>query len=79
MVRLFRRRGGASIRFVIVHLDEDLLSVLCCPNCRGGVVLLENGIVCRGCRLVYPIRDGIPVMLVEEAKKLEEKDSIPSD
>ena len=46
-----------------------LLEILRCPACRATVRVLENetGIACDGCRRVYPIVDGIPVMLVDEA------------
>ena len=53
-------------------LDERLLEILVCPNCRGDVDYLESEevIVCRGrCRYRYPVRDGIPVLLVDEAEK----------
>jgi uncharacterized protein YbaR (Trm112 family) len=53
-------------------IDERLLEILVCPNCRGEVEHLENEdvIACRGdCRYRYPVRDGIPVMLVDEAEK----------
>jgi uncharacterized protein len=44
-------------------LDEKLLEILACPNCHGEVE-------CRGeCRYRYPVRDDIPVMLIEEAEK----------
>jgi uncharacterized protein len=55
-----------------VALDQRLLEILACPNCRGDVELLddEHVIVCRGeCGYRYPVRDGIPVMLVDEAEK----------
>ncbi|RMG57326.1 MAG: Trm112 family protein [Deltaproteobacteria bacterium] len=57
-------------------MDEKLLEILACPACKGDVSLTEdrNGIVCESCRLVYPVRDGIPVMLVDEAKPLGEDD-----
>jgi uncharacterized protein YbaR (Trm112 family) len=53
-------------------LDERLLEILVCPNCHGEVEYIEaeNRIVCRGeCRYSYPVRDGIPVMLIDEATK----------
>lgn len=53
-------------------IDERLLEILVCPNCRGETEYLEteNAIVCRGrCRYRYPVRDDIPVMLVDEAEK----------
>jgi uncharacterized protein len=53
-------------------LDQRLLDILICPNCHGEVEYVsdENTIVCRGqCRYRYPVRDGIPVMLIDEAEK----------
>ena len=53
-------------------LDQRLLEILACPNCRGDVEYLEDRqvIECRGtCGYRYPVRDGIPVMLVDEAEK----------
>lgn len=53
-------------------IDQRLLDILACPNCRGEVEYLENEdiIVCRGeCGYRYPVRDGIPIMLIDEAIK----------
>ena len=54
-----------------MSLDPELLEILVCPNDRGEVDLLEDEqvIVCRTCGYRYPIRDGIPVMLIDEAEK----------
>jgi len=49
-------------------IDEDLLRILACPYCKSDVILKENKIVCTNCKRKYPIRDGIPIMLVEEAE-----------
>jgi len=51
-------------------LPKELLDILACPKCKGDVHLQEGkgGIVCEACRLVYPVRDGIPVMLIDEAE-----------
>ena len=53
-------------------LNKDLLDILACPQCKGPVRLTEtaDGLVCEKCRLVYEIRDDIPVMLIDEAKRL---------
>lgn len=53
-------------------LSKQLLEVLACPKCKGEICYEEdnNEIICEICRLVYPVRDGIPVMLVDEAKSL---------
>jgi hypothetical protein len=55
-----------------MELKEDLISIMCCPKCKGEVELSEAGdaIVCDACALEYPVRAGIPVMLVSEAKEL---------
>ncbi len=53
-------------------LDKELLDILACPNCRGDVEYREDEelIVCIGrCGYRYPVRDDIPVMLVDEAIK----------
>ena len=49
-------------------IDKELLEILACPACKSGVELKENKICCTGCKKKYPIRDGIPVMLIEEAE-----------
>jgi uncharacterized protein YbaR (Trm112 family) len=50
-------------------IDQELLSLLACPACKGDVELKENKIVCKQCHRKYPIRDGIPILIVEEAEK----------
>ena len=49
-------------------IDKELLEILACPECKADVKLQNDKIVCTGCGRRYPIRDGIPVMLVEEAE-----------
>jgi len=53
-------------------IDKDLLDILACPKCKGGVRLTEDGswLVCETCGIKYPVRGDIPVMLVDEAEKL---------
>lgn len=53
-------------------MDAKLLEILVCPLCKGPLVYRkpERELICRPCRLGYPVRDGIPVMLEEEARKL---------
>jgi len=55
-------------------ISKELLEILACPKCKGPVELTANadGLVCESCRLLYEIRDDIPVMLIDEARKLEE-------
>lgn len=54
-------------------LDKKLLSILVCPQCKGEVAVADNGgsITCKACQLKYPVREDIPVMLVEEAMDLK--------
>lgn len=54
----------------ILSIPKYALDILVCPLCKARVELLpdESGLKCVTCRRVFPIRDGIPVMLIEEAK-----------
>ncbi len=52
-------------------LDKELLSLLVCPSCHGSLDQREDMLVCRKCALGYPVRNGIPVMLLSEAVHLE--------
>jgi len=53
-------------------LDKELMNIIACPQCKGKVTYNEakDGLVCATCSLEYPIRDDIPVMLIDEAKSL---------
>jgi hypothetical protein len=53
-------------------VSKELLEIIACPKCKGDVVLTEkkDGLICNKCKLLYEIRDDIPVMLIDEAKKL---------
>jgi uncharacterized protein YbaR (Trm112 family) len=53
-------------------IDKKLLEILACPKCKGDVELDEarSGLVCHNCNLLYEIKDGIPIMLIEEAKPI---------
>jgi uncharacterized protein YbaR (Trm112 family) len=50
-------------------VDRELLEILACPNCKTPVVLVheDTGLKCNQCNRVYPIKDDIPVMLIDEA------------
>lgn len=52
-----------------MSVDPELLEILACPACKTPVDLVNGGtgLKCRQCRRVYPIRDDIPVMLLDEA------------
>jgi uncharacterized protein YbaR (Trm112 family) len=49
-------------------IDKELLEILACPLCKTPVELVEDRLVCTQCGRRYPIRDGIPVMLIDEAE-----------
>lgn len=55
-------------------LEPWLLEILACPRCRGPVTPVGQGpvegLACAACRVVYPVREGIPVMLADEALPL---------
>ena len=49
-------------------IDKELLEILACPNCKGDLELKDKRIVCTKCGKKYPIREGIPVLLIDEAE-----------
>jgi uncharacterized protein YbaR (Trm112 family) len=55
-----------------MKLSQDLLKILACPKCKGAVKVDEDNerLVCEACQLAYPVRDDIPVMLIDEAVPL---------
>jgi uncharacterized protein YbaR (Trm112 family) len=62
-----------------VAVDPKLLEILACPVCKASVHLLPDGsgLVCRECRLIYPIEDNVPVMLVDAARQVSPSQEIP--
>ncbi|WP_084517165.1 Trm112 family protein [Desulfatiglans anilini] len=54
-------------------VSKELLDILACPKCRGELHLNEqgDGLICEACRLLYEIRDDIPIMLIDEATPLD--------
>ena len=59
-------------------MDKKLLEILVCPLCKGKLLLKKQELICPFDRFAYTIRDGIPVMLENEARMLtlEEKDEL---
>ncbi|MBN2301028.1 MAG: Trm112 family protein [Lentisphaerae bacterium] len=57
------------------RISKDLLAVLACPKCKSPVIETDNSIKCTNplCGLVYPVREGIPIMLIEEATQPHDK------
>jgi uncharacterized protein YbaR (Trm112 family) len=60
-------------------MDSKLLDILVCPICKGKLYYDKKAaeLICRVDRLAYPIRDDIPVMLEDEARKLKADEEIP--
>lgn len=60
-------------------VSKELIEILACPKCKGDLIYREDeAFICRHCSLLYPIRDGIPVMLIDEAEHFEEAGSTRS-
>jgi uncharacterized protein YbaR (Trm112 family) len=59
-------------------MDSKLLDILVCPLCKGPLIYRkpEQELICKADRLAFPIRDGIPVMLEEEARRLAETEEV---
>lgn len=54
-------------------LDPKILEVLVCPKCKGRLEESGGGLLCPRCRLLYPVEEGVPIMLPEEAKTVKEE------
>ena len=54
-------------------ISPELLEILACPKCKGDIYLndSEDGLICNHCKLLYEIRDDIPIMLIDEAKSID--------
>ena len=59
-------------------MDSRLLDILVCPICKGPLAYRKDAaeLVCKADRLAFPIRDGIPVMLEDEARRLAEEEAV---
>lgn len=55
-------------------ISKKLLDILACPKCKGEIHLNDtgDGLICNKCKLLYEIKDDIPIMLIDEAKPLDE-------
>lgn len=60
------------------RMDMKLLDILVCPLCKGPLLYRKNEkeLICKADRLAFPIRDGIPIMLEDEARKLPPEEDI---
>jgi len=59
---------------IFMSIKPELLEVLACPKCKGEIRISkdEKSIVCDSCKLVFEIREDIPVMLIDEAQQVED-------
>ncbi|MDH5407520.1 MAG: Trm112 family protein [Gammaproteobacteria bacterium] len=59
-------------------MDQKLLDILACPICKGELQYNKQAqeLICKGDRVAFPIRDGIPVMLEDEARQLEASEEV---
>jgi uncharacterized protein len=57
----------------MMGISKELLEILACPKCKGELHLNQagDGLICERCRLLYEIREDIPIMLIDEAKNLD--------
>jgi uncharacterized protein len=54
-------------------VSKELLEILACPKCKGELALTatEDGLICKACKLLYEIRDDIPIMLIDQARPID--------
>ena len=54
-------------------IGKELLDILACPKCKGEIQLNEvgDGLICENCKLLYEIKDDIPIMLIDEARPID--------
>jgi uncharacterized protein YbaR (Trm112 family) len=60
----------------VLIMDKKLLEILVCPVCKGQLIYVEEKqeLICRFDKLAYPIRDGVPVMIMDEARDLADEE-----
>ena len=66
---MLRRQKNPLIKYEFMALSKELLDILVCPVCKAKVNLKEDGtgLKCVSCNRVYPVRDDIPIMLIDQA------------
>ena len=52
-----------------MNIDPRLMEIIVCPGCHGDLAAEQEELVCSGCGNAYPVRDDIPVLLLDEARK----------
>jgi uncharacterized protein YbaR (Trm112 family) len=69
----YRFRMLSEIKENPMAIRKELLEILACPKCKGNIYLddSQNGLICDHCKLLYEIKDDIPIMLIDEAKSIK--------
>jgi uncharacterized protein YbaR (Trm112 family) len=62
-----------SQRRLAMAISKELLDILACPKCKGDIYLNDagDGLICDNCKLLYEIKDDIPIMLIDEARPID--------
>jgi hypothetical protein len=69
---LWRERRRDDRKEYRMAIAKELLEILACPKCKGELRLVDQpeGLICDACKLRYPIKEDIPIMLIDEAESL---------
>jgi uncharacterized protein YbaR (Trm112 family) len=59
---------------IVMAISQELLDILACPKCKGDIYQNDSkdGLICDRCKLLYEIKDDIPIMLIDEAKPIKD-------
>jgi hypothetical protein len=72
-IHFFAVFSGNLQKEIVMAISQELLDILACPKCKGDIYQNDSkdGLICDNCKLLYEIRDDIPIMLIDEARPLE--------
>lgn len=53
-------------------IDKKILEIIACPKCKGDLIYDEkkDRLICSNCKLAFPVKEGIPILIIEEAEKI---------
>jgi uncharacterized protein YbaR (Trm112 family) len=70
LIDVAHQSGHIDLGEIFMAISQELLDILACPKCKGDIHLndTQDGLICDHCKLLYEIRDDIPIMLIDEAK-----------
>jgi uncharacterized protein YbaR (Trm112 family) len=60
-------------------LDKELLEILACPICKKSITQEGEELLCRACQKAFPVRDGVPIMLIDEARDMSANTKLPRE